>query len=278
VNRRILVADDSDNIRNVLQLNFEWKGYEVLAAADGEEAVRLVDRMRPDLIILDVMMPRKNGFQVCRQVKSDSRTSDIPVIILTAKNQKEDRHWGQDCGADEYITKPFNTPALEKVVERLLEHAVGEVADEDEGKKEDSRLQESLDRTIAEGVACGVGHLRLDAKPLMVHRQKYGEILHGPIFEVVVGAIIDVLGREHQDVVMEEDRDCFLILITATAERVRAIQREIVECSNLRIIDCYGKEDRERGFVASRDFHTREEIQIPLVTLQVEKTLLYNQD
>ena len=73
-------------------------------------------------------------------------------------------------------------------------------------------------------------------------------------------------------------RDIGSALAAATAERVRAIQREIVECSNERIMDCYDKEDRGRGFVASRDFRTREEIQVPLVTLQVEKTLLYNQD
>ena len=147
MNRKILVADDSDNIRNVLQLNFEWKGYEVLAAADGEEAIRLAERVRPDLIILDVMMPRRNGFQVCRLFKSDAKTSEIPVILLTAKNQKEDRYWGQDCGADEYITKPFNTPMLEKVVERLLQRAEtgGQSHDSSKGS---AALQEALDRPL----------------------------------------------------------------------------------------------------------------------------------
>ena len=189
MNRKILVADDSDNIRNVLQLNFEWKGYEVLAAADGDEAIRLAERVRPDLIILDVMMPRRNGFQVCRLFKSDAKTSEIPVILLTAKNQKEDRYWGQDCGADEYITKPFNTPMLEKVVERLLQRAEPGGPDRDTGDGS-TELQEALDHTINEGEACGVSYLGLDAKALMVHRQKYGEIGHRQVFEAAAGAPI----------------------------------------------------------------------------------------
>lgn len=277
MNRKILVADDSDNIRNVLQLNFEWKGYEVLVAADGEEAIRLAERVRPDLIILDVMMPRRNGFQVCRLFKSDAKTAEIPVILLTAKNQKEDRYWGQDCGADEYITKPFNTPMLEKVVERLLQRAEtgGEDPDASEGS---AALQDALDRTIDEGKACGVIYMALDTKPLMVHRQKYGEIGHRRVFEAVSGAIAEVMDKERQDPVVEERGTGFHVLIVATADRVRAIQRRIVEQCNRAIMDCYDKDDREREFVASRDFRTREEIQIPLVTLQVERTLLYNQD
>ena len=203
MNRKILLADDSDNIRNVLQLNFEWKGYEVLAAADGEEAIRLAERVRPDLIILDVMMPRRNGFQVCRLFKSDAKTSDIPVILLTAKNQKEDRYWGQDCGADEYITKPFNTPALEKVVARLLERAgTGEEA---RPSQESAALQEALDRTIGEGHPCGVSYFSFAVKALMVHRQKYGEIRHRQLFTAVSQAIAEVMEQEHQEVMMEEE-------------------------------------------------------------------------
>ncbi len=277
MNRKILVADDSDNIRNVLQLNFEWKGYEVLAAADGDEAIRLAERVRPDLIILDVMMPRRNGFQVCRLFKSDAKTSEIPVILLTAKNQKEDRHWGRDCGADEYITKPFNTPMLEKVVERLLQRANPDGQDHDTGHGS-TALQEVLDHTINEGEACGVSYLGLDAKALMVHRQKYGEIGHRQVFEAASSAIAEVMGEQRQELVVEERGAGFQVLIVATADRVRAIQRQVVERSNQVIMGCYDKDDREREFVASRDYRTREEIQIPLVTLQVERTLLYNQD
>jgi DNA-binding response OmpR family regulator len=276
VTQRILVADDSDNIRNVLQLNFEWRGYEVLAAADGEEAVRLVERSRPDLIILDVMMPRRNGFQVCRQVKSDARTADIPVILLTAKNQKEDMFWGRDCGADEYITKPFNTPTLEKVVERLLERARSDpgqsVSDSEVG------LQESLNEAIREGNACGVGTLRLDPTPLMVHRQKYGELRHRQVFDAALRAIREVLQREHREAEPEEDQGSFRVLITATADRVRDILERIVERANELIQDCYDEADRSQGYVMSRDFHSGGEVRTPLVTLRVEGTQLYNQD
>jgi len=277
VNRKILVADDSDNIRNVLQLNFEWKGYEVLAAADGEEALRLAERVRPDLIILDVMMPRRNGFQVCRLFKSDPRTAEIPVILLTAKNQKEDRFWGRDCGADEYITKPFNTPTLEKVVERLLKRAETGRRDPD-ASTGSGALQETMDRAISEGLPCGLSSLALDARALMVHRQKYGEIRHREIFQAMSDALAEVMREARQELVMEERKTGFQVFILAAADRVRSIQNQIVERCNQAIQGCYDEDDREREFVATRDYHTREEIQIPLASLQVERTLLYNQD
>lgn len=276
MNRKILVADDSDNIRNVLQLNFEWKGYEVLAAADGEEALQMVQRVRPDLIILDVMMPRKNGFQVCRQVKSDARTADIPVILLTAKNQQEDRFWGRDCGADEYMTKPFNTPTLEKVVKRLLDRAAGggeEGHGEDEGQ-----LRSVLEKMIGEGHSCAVTTFRLSTKALMVHRQKYGEIRHRQIFDAVTQGFDEILREAQQEIVYEEEGDLFRVLFVAAAARVREIQHRMVERSNELILESYDDDDRAREFVTSRDFLSGEELQIPLVSLNVEETLLYNQD
>jgi DNA-binding response OmpR family regulator len=276
VSRKILVADDSHNIRSVLQLNLEWKGYEVLSAADGEEAVRIAERVRPDLIILDVMMPRRNGFQVCRLFKNDAKTSDIPVILLTAKSQAEDRYWGRDCGADEYITKPFNTPALEQAVERLLRQSDDS---EDASESPEGRaLQGALERTIRHDQSCGVCYLRLEPRPLLVHRQKYGELAHQHLLEVVQDAIGAVLREEGQDPVIEPDDGCFRVLLTAAGQRVRAVQQRLTERCNQAVIQCYDPEDRERGFVLSRDPRTREELHVPLVTLQVERTLLYNQD
>ena len=118
----LLVDDNLQNLE-LMQAYLESLPCRILTARDGVEATQQIDAEQPDLVLLDVMMPRRNGFQVCRLFKSDAKTAEIPVILLTAKNQKEDRYWGQDCGADEYITKPFNTPMLEKVVERLLQRA-----------------------------------------------------------------------------------------------------------------------------------------------------------
>src|SRR5262249_58180041 len=115
-----LTADDSPNIREILKISLEADGHTVLLAEDGEQALSQVVQEKPDLLIMDVMMPKVNGFQVCRRVKTDPATHDVPVIILTAKTAQQDAYWGKDCGADEYMTKPFSTQELLKTNGRLL--------------------------------------------------------------------------------------------------------------------------------------------------------------
>lgn len=101
---RILVADDEKEIRELLRLYLEKEGYEVLEAADGSEAVRLVRQEKPDLAILDIMMPGTDGYRVLRNIREDN---NLPVIMLSAKGSDSDKILGLDLGADDYITKPF---------------------------------------------------------------------------------------------------------------------------------------------------------------------------
>ena len=119
-NATILVVDDSPTDRRLMCAPLEGNGYVVLTAADGEEALQKVSRDRPDLIVLDVVMPRKNGFQVCRQLKTAAATKGIKVLLVTSKNQDSDRFWGLKQGADDYLTKPFEDEALLANVAKLL--------------------------------------------------------------------------------------------------------------------------------------------------------------
>ena len=106
--RTILVADDEkDNIELIRKL-LTYEGYEVIEAQDGEEAIEKTFANKPDLILLDVMMPKKNGMEVCEHLKSKSETAGIPILMLTAKREVNDMVKGLDLGADDYITKPFN--------------------------------------------------------------------------------------------------------------------------------------------------------------------------
>src|SRR6267143_4761208 len=117
---KILVADDSPHIREILKLSLETDGFTVVLAEDGEQALARVAQEKPDLVIMDIMMPKVNGFQVCRRLKSNPATHDVPVIMLTAKSGDQDVFWGKDCGADDYMTKPFSTRELGKTIDRLL--------------------------------------------------------------------------------------------------------------------------------------------------------------
>lgn len=117
---KILVCDDEPSILNILEFSLVSEGYQVVAAADGDRALALAASEDPDLVILDVMMPRRTGIEVCRLLKQGRETAHIPVILLTARGRREDREAGQQAGADSYITKPFSPQRLLEKVQAML--------------------------------------------------------------------------------------------------------------------------------------------------------------
>jgi twitching motility two-component system response regulator PilH len=108
----ILVADDSPTALKLVSKALVTAGHHILTASDGEEAVAKATDAHPDLVILDVIMPRKNGYQVCRQLKNDPKTHDIKIILFTVQNQRADYLWGMHQGADAYLAKPFHEAEL----------------------------------------------------------------------------------------------------------------------------------------------------------------------
>ena len=113
----VLIADDEAQIRNILSIYFKKEGFKVVEAADGAEALMQTQSAKPDIIILDIMMPVLDGLEVCKQVR---KISDIPIIMLTAKDEDDDRILGLEIGADDYITKPFNTREVVARVNAVL--------------------------------------------------------------------------------------------------------------------------------------------------------------
>ena len=118
--KTILVVDDSPTALKITSDTLSEQGFKVLSASDGEEALEIAARLLPDLIVLDIILPKKNGFQVCRQLKTESATEDIKILMLSSKNQASDRFWGQKQGADAYITKPFEDEELLAAITALL--------------------------------------------------------------------------------------------------------------------------------------------------------------
>ena len=121
--RRILIVDDEQHIRLLIEQaleELEDDGVELLSAPDGEEAIALVERLSPDLVFLDIMMPKRNGFEVCRSIKQEMGQRDAAVVMLTAKGQAYDREQGLAAGADQYITKPFDPDELLRTARTLL--------------------------------------------------------------------------------------------------------------------------------------------------------------
>lgn len=119
--KKILAVDDEPNILMSIEFILEMEGYEVHTARDGEEALEVVDRVRPDLILLDVNMPRKDGYELCRILRAREDLAGTKVIMLTAKGQTLEKKKGLEVGADEYVTKPFSAEELLEKIRTMIE-------------------------------------------------------------------------------------------------------------------------------------------------------------
>jgi DNA-binding response OmpR family regulator len=115
--RRVLIVDDDPAIQRVLSQTLQLEGHEITIAGDGQEAIDKLDGYLPDVVILDVMMPRMNGYEVLAKIRSDQRTANLPVILLTAKSSIEDVWQGWHAGVDYYMTKPFDVEELLRFLE-----------------------------------------------------------------------------------------------------------------------------------------------------------------
>jgi two-component system cell cycle response regulator len=158
---RVLIAEDSATQRQIITMVLKREGLDVVVAEDGIEAVTQAYYERPDVVVLDIEMPKMNGYQVCRLLKEDSRTAHIPVIMLTSRDQETDKFWGLKTGADRYVTKDFKLTGLAAAVHEMLEKKTSMV---DSGSKEDfeqgvadsedidvlSRVNDLLDRKLYE--------------------------------------------------------------------------------------------------------------------------------
>jgi DNA-binding response OmpR family regulator len=266
---KILIADDSPNIREILKMSLETDGYTVVLAEDGEQALAMVSEEKPDLVIIDVMMPKVNGFQVCRRVKTERSTHDVPVIMLTAKSGQQDVYWGKDCGADEYITKPFSTKDLAKTIARLLGlrasrpgHAQGV-------------MEEHLQRR-ARGEESQIVNLEWNPRAMDIFRKKYGEFKVSEAYRQFTSTVEEYL-RDHKDpgpVELHEVSGLTIVLHGTVPEARQEAGRIAVQLNQI-AAGLYGKEDRDRGFIPFKNPRTSQEENLPL--LSFSPTLLSDQ-
>ena len=159
-NELILAVDDEAHILELLSFNLEASGYRVVTATTGEDALAVCQRERPAMVLLDIMLPGMDGMEVCRRLKGQSTTADIPIIMLTAKGDEVDKILGLELGADDYITKPFSVRELIARVKALLRRAAPQNEEEgilhvggltiDVGNYEALRNGEKLSLTLKE--------------------------------------------------------------------------------------------------------------------------------
>ncbi|MFT6369286.1 MAG: two-component system alkaline phosphatase synthesis response regulator PhoP [Maribacter sp.] len=123
MNKKVLIVDDEPHIRMLIEQtleDLEDEGVELLMAENGEQALQIIEKERPNLVFLDVMMPKMNGMEVCQKVKKELHLTEVYIILLTAKGQEVDRQKGLDMGADKYMTKPFDPDEMLSIAEEII--------------------------------------------------------------------------------------------------------------------------------------------------------------
>lgn len=146
---RVLVVDDEDVIRELIVFNLQQQGFETIEAADGQEALKQVEGEHPDLIILDLMLPKMDGLEVCQKIRYSKEHAHIPIIMLTARGEEVDRVLGLEMGADDYVTKPFSPRELLARVKAILRRLVQPQIEEDQTELKVGLLEIDLSRHLA---------------------------------------------------------------------------------------------------------------------------------
>jgi two-component system alkaline phosphatase synthesis response regulator PhoP len=207
--RRILVVDDEPHIVELLVMHLRQSGFDSLVAGDGENAFEIAASNRPDLILLDLMLPGIGGLETCRRLRQDSRTAAIPIIMLTAKSEESDKVIGLGIGADDYVTKPFGLRELIARIEVALRHAIPAA------------------RSVDPSPICA-GELLIDVGGHTVMRMATRVEITPAEFALLV-----YLARDMGKVVSRESLECALRSAGATAEgrsldvHVRNIRRKL---------------------------------------------------
>lgn len=118
--KHLLIVDDEEDMRFILNAGLRGLGYEISTAENGEQCLEKVAQKKPDLILLDIMLPALNGYQVCQELKKNPRFNDIPILLMSAKSEEEDKAKGKEAGASGYITKPFDMSDMAQEIRRFL--------------------------------------------------------------------------------------------------------------------------------------------------------------
>ncbi len=271
---RLLVVEDDIDIGNMLKIYFSGLEYDVDVAVRGSEALEKTKQVLPHLIVLDIMLPDIDGYEVCRTLRTNTRTSHIPVIFLTQKDERSDKLQGLELGADDYITKPFDIEELKLRVQGAIRRAEREsLTDPRSGLPAGRLIEEQLRRIIREK-----GWALLDARinHFEAFRDVYGFVAGDDVLRftaMLIGEVVDEVGTS-TDFIGHAGGDNFIIITTENAapsikERLKARFAEDV-------LTHYNFIDRQQGYMLAPTSQGQQ--QVPFMTLAVGIILSSEQD
>jgi PleD family two-component response regulator len=273
--RRVLVVDDEEHIRRILKFQLEKHGYDVVTAANGEEALKLVRRSLPDLILLDLMMPKIDGFEVCKQLRSDFQTSQIPIIMLTAKSDLPDRIKGLQGGANDYLVKPYSNEELLLRVYNVLEWSQNQKnANPLTGFAGNKAIEKELSRRI--GNCEPFAFLYIDIDNFKAYNDYYGyqkgdeSILF--LADIITEAVNSLGGSG--DFIGHIGGDDFVIV--TSLNRAEFIGRHIIDEFDKGSLVLLNEEDIRKGYLEIRN-RLGEIKRVPLMSLTIALVLNDNE-
>ncbi|MBU0492836.1 MAG: response regulator [Chloroflexi bacterium] len=246
-NERILVVDDEPDISNLLRVYFKSRKYEVLVASRGAEALEICRRQMPQVIVLDINLPDMSGFDVCQSLRENLRTSHIPIIFLTQRDQRSDKIAGLESGADDYITKPFDIQELHLRVQNSLRRAGYESLTNPVTGLPGSKLIEQQFRELLQRDSWALLYLGLEN--FVQFNETYGFVAGDDILKfvaLVLGNALDELGSPGDFLGHTGGAD-FLVIVSP--ERADVICESILSRLERDLPTFYSFADRERGYI-----------------------------
>lgn len=262
----ILIADDDADIRRFVELNLRPEGFEIVTAADGEQALSAAFERNPSLVLLDVMMPKMDGFEVCRRLRSDFRTSATPVIMLTARSLSADKVVGLTSGADDYIIKPFDPLELVARVRSTLRR-VREMRSTSPltGLPGNLRIDDEIRVRAQQGTPFAVCYADLDN--FKAYNDHYGFMRGDAVIRHTAAIIQDAAAEIEADAFVGHiGGDDFIVVCSATqAERICAA---IIERFDAGVRTLYDEVDAAAGGIATVT-RTGERVKYPLLSLSI---------
>lgn len=264
--QRILVVEDDIDIVNMLRIYFESQGFEVAVAMKGKEALATCQKQIPNVIILDINLPDIDGYEVCRILRNNMRTSHIPIIFLTQKDQRGDRIAGLELGADDYITKPFDIEELKLRVQNALRRATYEnLTNPVTGLPSGKLIEEQLRSLIQRG---GWALLYIGINHLQTFNDVYGFVAGDDVIRfagILVGGVLDESSAANDFIGHIGGSDFILITDPNQADKLKEL---LIKRFNQEVQSFYSFRDRERGHIVleGEDGSQRE---IPLATMSV---------
>jgi diguanylate cyclase (GGDEF)-like protein len=250
--KHILVVDDDRNLRKIIQTNLELAGYDVTTASSGNDALRILDAIQPDLVVLDVMMPLMDGYEVARRIRRHPSNTHVPIIMLTAKGEVEDKLAGFDAGADDYMTKPFGPQELlARVKAKIRRVEVDASLSPLTRLPGNLAIEAELRRRIETNEAFAVLYLDLDN--FKAFNDVYGFTHGDEAIQLVASTSVDMVRRRGtpQDFVGHIGGDDFIIV--TLPDRAEEIARQIIDAFDSDIRKLYNERDLRQGYIETRD-------------------------